>query len=325
MTPKTTAKDFFIYLGSFAGLYVSAISLIVLLVAIINRSLPDALNSSYYYYPIEGFYTAPIRFAIACLIIVFPIYLGVAAYIDRYLRAHPDRKEVAVRKWLTYLTVFVTAVAVAVDLVVLVNTFLGGEITARFILKVLAVLVVSGGVFGYYWYDLRKTFTSDSPKRTKAIVIAACVVVFGSLVWGFVSVGSPMSARDARFDQRRVDDLTSIQWQIVNYWQQKARLPQAAADLNDPISSFMVPVDPETGKAYTYQKTANLSFKLCADFSTKVTAPTTRGYATDGMMSEPSIAGGVIAGSWAHDAGTVCFDRTIDPELYPLRSGVKGY
>ncbi len=315
---KTSAKDFFLYLSSFAGLYVSAVSLISLLFAMINKALPDALNSMYYYG--SDPYSAGVRTAIASLLIVFPIYLALASYIDRYVRANPEKKDISVRKWLTYLTLFLTGVAVVVDLVVLVNTFLGGEITSRFVWKVLSVLVVSGAVFAYYFYDLRKTFSAGSPKRTKLIVSLACLLVFGSLVAGFVVVGSPMSARAQRFDDRRVSDLTSIQWQVINYWQQKGKVPASLSDLNDPISGFSVPTDPETGKAYGYQKSPqDLSFKVCATFSTKSDSQSGvsgRG----GAMSEPSVSY-MVPGSnnWAHGIGTVCFDRVIDRDLYPVR------
>ncbi|MBX4209511.1 hypothetical protein KW799_02380 [Candidatus Parcubacteria bacterium] len=321
MQPKTTAKDFFLYLAGFAGLYVSAISLISLLFAIVNRVLPDALNSYYY---ATDFYSGPIRLAIASLLIVFPIYLFIAAHIDRYVRANPEKKDLAVRKWLTYLTLFVTGVAVVTDLVVLVNTFLGGEITSRFVWKVLSVLIVAGAVFGYYLYDLKKSFAPDSPKRTRLIVSLACVFVFGSLIWGFVSVGSPMKARALRFDERRVNDLTSIQWQAINYWQQKGKVPQSLSDLNDPISSFMIPNDPETGKPYGYEKSPHdLSFKVCATFALASQDASGRYGGTMNRTYPTSLA--MQNDNWKHGPGTVCFDRVIDPDLYPVRERpVKG-
>lgn len=319
MTTKTTAKDFFVYLAGFAGLYVSAISLLSLLFAIINRVLPDILNTYSSYSYVDNFYSGPIRAAIASLIVIFPLYLFLAAYIDRYLHANPEKKELAVRKWLTYLTLFLTGVAVVIDLVVLVNTFLGGEITARFIWKVISVFVVSGSVFGYYFYDLRKTFVARSPKTTISIISAASILVIGSLVWGFVTVGSPMKARATRIDERRVGDLTNIQWQIINYWQQKGSLPTDLETLNDPISGFAVPVDPETNKAYRYEKVSATSFTLCADFTTASPG----NVETGGSRAYPVSA---MNPNWNHASGTVCFDRLIDRDLYPVREAatVKG-
>lgn len=298
--PKTTPKDFFLYVSSFATLYVSAVSLVSLLFAIINKAFPDALNVYY-----TDLYSGGMRFAIASLIIVFPIYLVIAVYLNKYLRANPERKEVSVRKWLTFFTLFLTGVTVVSDLIVLVNTFLGGEITTRFILKVIAVLVVALAVFGYYLYDMRKTFSAESKNRTTLIVSLACVLVFGSLITGFIIVGSPMTARAMRFDVERTNDLSTIQWQVINFWQQKGALPVNMSDLNDSISGFAIPVDPETGKSYVYETTSDLGFKLCADFA--LAAP----------ENQSQVRG---TENWQHGAGHVCFDRTIDPDLYPVNT-----
>jgi hypothetical protein len=310
MQPKTTAKDFFLYLASFAALYASAISLISLLFTIINKAFPDNLTNYYFGYDP---YSAGMRMAIATLVIIFPVYLFLASYLNRYLRANPDRKDIPVRKWLTYLTIFITSITLVTDLIVLVNTFLGGEITSRFTLKVLAVLLVAGSVLWYYLYDLRKSFAPEMPNRAKLLVSIASLAVIASLVSGFVFVGSPMSARAKRFDERRVGDLQSIQsYLIYSYWQQKASLPDSLDDLKDPISGYMIPVDPETGVSYEYVQTGDLSFRLCATFAR----------ASDSVGQGSRTTSAIYPGmseneNWKHAAGRQCFDRTIDPELYP--------
>jgi hypothetical protein len=60
-----------------------------------------------------------------------------------------------VRRWLTYLTMFVAASILIGDVISLVYTVLGGELTVRFVLKVLTVGAIAGSVFGYYMWDLR--------------------------------------------------------------------------------------------------------------------------------------------------------------------------
>jgi hypothetical protein len=61
-----------------------------------------------------------------------------------------------VRRWLTYLTLFVAAVVLIVDLITLVDNVLGGEVTVRFVLKVLVAGLIAGTIFGYYLWDLRR-------------------------------------------------------------------------------------------------------------------------------------------------------------------------
>ena len=111
-----------------------------------------------------------------------------------------------------------------------------------------------------------------------------------------------------------MSDLTNIQYQVVNYWQTKQKLPTALSDLNDPISGFTVPVDPQPEDSYSYKTSGTMSFELCATFNeiSPGTVPDT--------MTVPMPAGAVggsISDDWWHGAGDTCFIRTIDPERYP--------
>ena len=96
---------------------------------------------------------------------------------------------------------------------------------------------------------------------------------------------------------------------MVNFRQSKGRLPETIDELSDPISGFQIPTDPETGGQYTYKKTGNVSFKLCADFN----LPSDDSVASKGYYDEFGLDG-----NWSHKEGTECFDRTIDPEKYPF-------
>ena len=155
---KTAPKDFFVFIGAMVALYASAVSLLNLLFEIINASFPDALHFSY-----DNF-SSGMRWSIASLIIVFPLYLFLSRFINKDLVGNPQKKNLGIRKWLTYLTLFVAGVTIITDLIILINTFLGGEITARFAFKVLAVLVVAGAAFTYYLYDLRRDIGQKSKK-----------------------------------------------------------------------------------------------------------------------------------------------------------------
>lgn len=318
MTPKTTAKDFFIYLATVALLYVSFGSLLNLLFNYINYYFPDILTDSYYYYDP---YTAAVRFSLAVLIILFPVFWFATYYINKDLRAYPEKQELAIRKWLLYLTVFVAVAIVIGDLVVLVNTFLNGEITTRFILKVLAVLVLTGFTLLYYTWDLKGKYV-EKPMLGRSLGIVAAIIVFASIVGGFFVIGSPQSQRMIRFDQQKISDLQSIQWQIVNYWQQKEKMPKGLADLTDPLSGFMIPKDKETGKDYEYLLGEGMSFKLCAEFnkeSNERSYPDPYGGKGGGIgLSESSYPyPGGMDENWKHGVGYVCFERIIDPEKYP--------
>ena len=151
---KVTPKDFFLHLLSMVALYVSAVSFLVLIFQYVNIAFPDLLEQSYYFSS-DGAYGA-IRWAMASLVVIFPVYLLTTRHLSKVYSLAPEKRELKVRKWLVYFTLFVASCTIIGDLVKLIFNFLEGEITTRFILKVLAVLFVAGSVFYYYLWDLRK-------------------------------------------------------------------------------------------------------------------------------------------------------------------------
>ncbi len=303
---RSTAKDVFVHLFAIVTLYVSVISFIALCFAYIDVSFPDAL---------DFFYTGTleqIRGSMASVMIMWPAFVGISWLMQRDARADGERREISIRKWLLYLTLFITAITIVVDLITLVNFFLNGEITMRFILKVLVVLATAAAVFSYYLWDLR---TEDAPtsRIPKKTAIAASVVVLVGIVLGFFLVGSPAQQRKVRFDDQRVSDLSTIQYEVTNYYQtKKGTLPATLTDLTNTLSGFTAPVDPSTGAAYEYSIKEGLTFELCATFEAESVGNTSD-------TSMPYRAYGVnYYGNWNHGIGRTCFERTIDPDLYPL-------
>jgi hypothetical protein len=197
------------------------------------------------------------------------------------------------------------------DLVSTINTLLTGEITVRFILKALTILIVAGIIFGYYLDDVRR----ETPtKLAKPFSWGTGVLVLAVVIGGFFTVGSPATARLVQFDQQKINDLQNIQYQIVNYWQRKQVMPASLSNLNDPISGFKAPVDPQSGANYEYTLTSNTipSFQLCAMFNKPNQVSVMKLYLADG-----------ISQNWDHAVGRVCFERTIDRQLYPPLNTVK--
>ena len=148
--PYGAAREAFIYLVLFLCLYISAFSFGSLLFHFINRWIPDAIRSY------ESGDLSAVRMSVASLIVAFPVYLWLSSIAAAAIRRDPERKGSKVRKWLTYITLFVAAGVIIGDLITLLFNLLGGELTARFMLKVLSVLLIAGLIFGYYLWDLRQ-------------------------------------------------------------------------------------------------------------------------------------------------------------------------
>lgn len=301
---KVTPKDFFLWLGAMVALYVSATSLILLIHQYINVLFPSALD-----YPQADPYSGSIRFAIASLIVVFPAYIWLTRMLNQDIRTSPAKSELWVRKWLVYITLFIAGSTIIGDLIALVYTFLEGELTTRFSLKALTILIVLGGGFWYYLASLRGVW-EEKESLSKTIGVVVAVAVFVSVAAGFFIIGSPMTQRLIQLDFKKEQDLQSLQWQILNFWQLKEKLPASLEELEDDFGGFISPVDSETGKPYGYKVTGPMTFEICATFNLESTSATTYP-----ITSEP--VKGFENETWKHGAGEHCFERVIDPERYP--------
>jgi hypothetical protein len=310
---RNIPRDLFLHLLAIVTLYWSCVSFVTLLWQYINNFFPDALN------PYQNFHSLDlIRGMVSCLIIVFPVFILVSWYLNKIYAREAVVRESKVRKWLIYLTLFIASLIIIGDLVSIINTLLGGEITIRFILKALSVLLVAAAVFGYYLDDVRK----ETPtKLSKSFGWGSGILVLVVIISAFFIIGTPNTARLTTFDQQKVSDMTGIQWEIVKYWQSKEKLPATLTDLNNKIADYTVPNDPQTNQSYEYniKNEANLSFELCANFNRpSQTSPN--------ILDKPfSVAGipNAISQNWDHEAGRVCFERTIDKQLYPPFSKTK--
>lgn len=307
--PKVTPKDFFLWAGAMVSVYASTFAFISLLFSYLNYTFPDLLQ----YFPSDP-YSSGVSYEMASLIVLVPLATWLLLVIQASIRKDATRGEIWVRRWALYLTLFIAGITVAVDLITLIMYFLQGDVTLRFILKVAVVFLVVGAGFLHFLADLRGYWVAN-PAKCRAVAWGIGIMVIFAIITGFFVVGMPWQARGYRFDDQKVNDLRNIQSQVVYYWQSKQALPATLSDLQDPISGFSVPNDPQTGAVYVYQTTGQTSFKLCATFNAATQQYTA---ATRAVPIAPGGAvGKTVNDNWQHDAGLECFERTIDPLLYP--------
>lgn len=153
--PITSPKDFFLNLLSIAALYTSAGSFVALIFQYINILFPDILEFGGYGDHSRVAYNV-IRFAISALVVSFPLYLGTIWFMNKDYRISPEKRDLRIRRWLIYFTLFAATVIIMGDLIALINTLLIGGLTTRFILQVITIFAVAGAIFAYYLFDLRK-------------------------------------------------------------------------------------------------------------------------------------------------------------------------
>ena len=302
-TITNTPQDVFLHLFNILAFYISVIGFITLYIQYVSAWFPDPLN--FYYTAMAN----GVRWGSSVLLIAVPTYEISAWMLARDLAKEPRKLELWLRKWLIFFTLFISAVTIVVDLITFIYRFLSGEMTTQFFLKILVVLIVAAAVFGYYLWELRRKSLQSKLPKILAWVLA--VVVLGSVIAGFFIVGTPAAQRDRRFDEQRIGDLQTLQSQIIYYWAQKQALPDRLEQLEDSVSGFALPRDPQSDSAYEYKIGSALAFELCAVFKT---SSQDLGLASERIKSIPPYDS--FQQNWSHETGKTCFSRTIDPELY---------
>jgi hypothetical protein len=149
--PQLSAREAFLYLLLFTTLYLSCYHLGSLLFDLINRAYPDKTVRSLGLLPGDS-----LRWSVSNLVVAFPAFAFIAHYIAKDVAKHPIKRLSPVRRWLTYLTLFIAASVLIGDVTTLVYNVLAGELTSRIALKIVVVTVITGSVFGYYLSDLRR-------------------------------------------------------------------------------------------------------------------------------------------------------------------------
>jgi hypothetical protein len=302
-----TPKDFFLYISATLFLFLSAFSFLQFIFAVTNIAFPEI--NEYYSSNYEM-----LRFALSLLIVSFPLLIFFTRKVNAYLHKNTEERENTIRKWLTYFTLFITTITSVITLVVLLNFFLDGSVTIRFIIKTASVLVVASGIFLFYKKDLDGVwYTKPQDSKKVGYVISALVLI--AIVSGFMLIGSPAEQRKIKNDTLRVNNLQSIQYEVLDFWQRTESLPESLKTLDDPLRYSISVTDPVTNEDYSYSKKSDLVFELCATFETK----------SAGQENQPDISmrpykAGYLEEdeNWQHGSGYTCFERTINPEIHSI-------
>lgn len=295
---KMTSRDFFLYLGILVSLYISSIAILVFIFSALDTALPN--NTDYY-----SDATGSVAWSLSVFIVFYPILIFLSGLSLKNIREFPEKANLSIRNWFIYMTLFITSLTIAIDLIVLISHFLSGEeLTLRFILKVIFTIVVSGLIFFITFKDLRGVFIRNK-KLFNHLRIWSSLVIILTIIGGIMMIGSPNELRNKRIDDIRVENLNTVQSEIIYFWQSKNRLPNSIEELRDDLRVFYPPTDPDTEESYEYQIVNEKTFKLCANFKTD---------SLENKNMRPDFYG---LGSFEHSAEYTCFERTIDPEKFP--------
>jgi hypothetical protein len=286
-----SAREAFQHLLLFATLYLFTFDVGALLFVLIEWRIRDAALA---YDPGMGALSM-LRWSTSGVVTALPIFLWTHHHVERAMAREPEKRSSGVRRWLTYLTLFVAALVLIGNFSTVVANALSGELSLRFALKSLVVFAIAGLVFGHYLGALRREETENevAPRASWLGRAGIAGAVLAAIV-GLFSVGSPQHARVRQFDSRRVDDLVNIDAQVSAYYLARHALPPTLDSLVQGGFDVNAARDPVTGQAYEYQVVDSTTFTLAAVFAT---ADTLR----------PS--GARIERPWRHNAGRCAFTR----------------
>lgn len=291
---NNAALHFFLYLVSFLSLTFLVFGFGGIMFQFINKFFPDPLMVAY-----QGLYSQDVvKFGIASIFVAGPVFFLITDYIVKQLRKGEISEESKVRKWLTYIVLFFAAATVIGDLIAILFSFLGGEITSRFVLKANVILGIALVVFGYFFWDMRKKgmLRKVYPLNALAGYVAGTVIV-AVFVAAFFLIDKPSVAREKKSDQQMVNELQNADRSLRGYYDQSGVLPEKLEDLAK--TNFSVYLS--KGSAVEYQKTSDKTFELCAKFK--------RSNLDELEKNVVSIE--LPGNTWQHDAGKVCFERVV--------------
>ncbi len=296
---NNTPLQFALQLGAFISLYLSVSFLLVLVFGIINLLFPD---------PAEGYYmhesaSSSVRLGIAMVLVFFPTHLYLTRVVNRLKRIHPDVQHLKITKWLLYLSLLVGAGALLIDLVIVIMTYLEGDVTSRFIAKALAVLGIIGAAVHYYTLDVRGYWITHESKSTM-YGMGVGLVAFTAIAYGFATVDSPSVVRAHKLDATQITDLQSIQYKIEETLAvSSSSLP---ATLEAAYGEFPVPTAPAGRPAYRYNVTDS-GFELCATFAADMQNDL---QFNTMMLNKDQLI--INRDDWNYKVGEYCFKRILN-------------
>lgn len=296
-----SAREAFFHLLGFATLATWIFSTGSLWFELIDTWFPDPAMVSF-----MEWRWSRVSWQMASIIVAFPAFFFATRTILAEMERNPDKAVSPIRRWLTNIALLITALVFIGDVVAFIASFLQGELTVRFLLKCVTVLVLAGAVFLYY---NRASSMPPAAARlwNRGFALASAAAILLSLGLGFMKAGSPADRRLLAEDRRRVEDLHVIASRMHQHWTSQPviaerKMPAALAELSTGTGGTLPLADPFHNKPYGYEVKSGSTYRLCAEFQTATPAgPNNR------------------IPAWSHPAGPHCYD--LDASKAPVRPG----
>jgi len=304
------AKFAFYYMLSLVALVFMATGTGMVIFQVINKYVVDQLREFQ-----TRFSPDTLKYAISMLVVATPIFYLVMRQIFKSLLASQLDKESGVRRWLVYFILLVSAVVVLGTLVNILNNFLNGELTLKFILKALTVGGIAATVFSFYLYDIRRGDVLN--ERDNIIIIyfyGSLAIIVATFIFSLFIMESPATTRNRKLDNVIISNFDQIVSTIDSYYSGKGVLPVSLDEMRKEYNylSDDVFVDPATGVKFDYRIKSQDEYELCAAFRLTGEAD---GHDSLGNLSQ----------RWPHAVGYQCLSQKAhdaSPSGSPVKIGL---
>lgn len=303
MANTHNAKYAFYYLLSLAALIFTALSVGMIVFGIIDKSVADALNYNSY-----SNVDSQLKFAISALFIAAPIYYFLSRLINLGLKKKELDLDSPLRRWLTYFIILVASMIILGVFIGVINNFLSGNLTLRFLLQLASVLIIAVLVFSFYFYDIKRKEIKARDMVIRFFAFGSGALVLAAFVAAWFFVTPPQIARAKRLDQNLINNIYQLENAVNSYYSQYGNLPATLEDLKnsdlyfDPKSAL----DPETKKAIEYRLEGDKKFSFCAVFR---------------LASDGGNADAYTPGNKDHKAGYDCVNGQLWSTVEAEKSG----
>jgi len=293
-TQNNAAKYAFFYMLSLVALIFMALSAGMIIFQIINKNIIDIINQY------QGRYSPEqLKFAISALIISAPIFYITVWQIFKNLASGALKKDSGIRKWLTYLILFISSVVMLGWLIGTVNSFLDGDLTVKFILKSITAIGIAAAVFTFYFYDIRREEVDNKKNNIIRIYLfGSLVLVIAIFTASLFFVESPTETRNRKIDNAILEDFNIIDGAITTYYDENGQIPMDFAVLKEDFSylsdnDFKNPVN---GEKYEYKIMGENKYELCTAFMSS-------------NKDENADQNDYYKDRWPHEAGYQCLSQ----------------
>jgi len=295
---NNAAKYAFLYILSLVALVFMSLTTGMIVFQIINKYIVDVLNQY------RGrFSPDQLKFAISALIISTPVFYFTTKQIFKNLFSGALDKDSQIRKWLTYLILLISSVVMTGWFIAVVNSFLDGELTLKFILKALTAVGIAAIVFTFYLYDIKREKVAGAKDNIiKTYFYGSLVLVIAVFVSALFIVESPKETRNRKIDNEVLRKLQQLDSSVRNYYVENKKLP---IDFSELMAEFSY-LDNEdfedsvTGKKFEYAIKEARIYEICADFK-----------ASNSNRDEQKIYINLYSKEWEHNAGHQCWEKKI--------------